>query len=89
MTNGSLMKVESIAEFCNTFDLNYAIIGLEKQFLVFLRVAVLDRFYCIVVIQKICLFETILSSIQNTCLNLIDKKHAWIQRVGERGSGPP
>ena len=24
------------------------IIGLEKQFLVFLRVAVLDRFYCIV-----------------------------------------
>ena len=39
-TNGSLMKVESIAEcskgaFCNTFDLHQAIIGLEKQFLVF------------------------------------------------------
>ena len=36
MENGSLMKVESIAE-CS---------DLEKQFLVFLRVAVLDRFYC-------------------------------------------
>ena len=36
----SLMKVESIAEcskraFCNTFDLHQAIIGLQKQFLVF------------------------------------------------------
>ena len=34
-TNDSLMKVESIAEcslgaFCNTFDLHYAIIGLEN-----------------------------------------------------------
>ena len=45
MTNGSLMKVESIAECCNTFDLHYTIIALEKQFLVFLRVAILDRFY--------------------------------------------
>ena len=39
-TNGSLMKVESIAEcslgaFCNTFDLNQVIIGLENQYLVF------------------------------------------------------
>ena len=39
-TNGSLMKVESIAEcskraFCNTFDLHLAIIGLENQFLDF------------------------------------------------------
>ena len=39
-TNGSLMKVESIAEcslgaFCNTFDLHSAIIGLENQFLLF------------------------------------------------------
>ena len=37
MTNGSLMKVKSIAEcslgaFCNTFDLHYAIIGLESHF---------------------------------------------------------
>ena len=37
MTNGSLMKVESIAEcslgaFCNTFDLQLVIIGLESQF---------------------------------------------------------
>ena len=40
ITNGSLMKVESIAEcslgaFCNTFDLHSAIIGLENQFFVF------------------------------------------------------
>ena len=39
-TDGSLMKVESIAEcslraFCNTFDLHLAIIVLENQFLVF------------------------------------------------------
>ena len=39
-TNGSFMKVESIAEyslgaFCNTYDLHQAIIGLETQFLVF------------------------------------------------------
>ena len=39
-TNGSLMKVESIAEcskraFCNSFDLHQGIISLEKQFLVF------------------------------------------------------
>ena len=36
-TNGSLIKVESIAEcslgtFCNTFDLHSAIIGLENHF---------------------------------------------------------
>ena len=40
MTDGSLMKVVSIAEcslgaFCNTFDLHETIIGLENQFLVF------------------------------------------------------
>ena len=39
-TNGSLMKVESIAEcslgaFCNTFYLHLAKIGLKKQYLVF------------------------------------------------------
>ena len=34
-TNGSLMKAESIAAFCNTFDLHSSIIGLENQFLVF------------------------------------------------------
>ena len=32
-TNGSLMKVKSIAECsCNTFDLYYGIIGLDSQF---------------------------------------------------------
>ena len=31
MTNGSLMKVERIAEFCNTFDLHGAIIGLKTN----------------------------------------------------------
>ena len=41
------MKVESIAECCNTFDLHSLIIGLENLFVVFLRVAVLHRFYCI------------------------------------------
>ena len=42
------MKVESFAEraFCNTFDLHKAIIGLKNKFGVFLRVAVLHRFYC-------------------------------------------
>ena len=50
MTNDSLMKVES-------FNLHLAIIGLEKQFLVFLRVFILDRFYCI---SKPCFKETIL-----------------------------
>ena len=39
------MKVECIA-FCNAFNLHLAIIGLENQFLVFLRVAVLHRFNC-------------------------------------------
>ena len=33
--------------FCNTFNLHKAIIGIENQFLVFLRVAVLRRFFCI------------------------------------------
>ena len=41
------MKVENIGAFCNTFDLHYAIIGLENQFLVFLRVPVIHKFYCI------------------------------------------
>ena len=31
MTNGSLMKVESIAELCNTFDLHYQFFGLFKS----------------------------------------------------------
>ena len=45
----SLMKFESIAEcspfdVCNTFDMDLSIIGLENQFVVFLRVAVLHWF---------------------------------------------
>ena len=41
MTNGSLVKVKSIAEcslgaFCNTFDLHKVIIGLESQFFIFI-----------------------------------------------------
>ena len=40
VTNGSLMKVESIAKcferaFCNTLCLHLAILGIENQFLVF------------------------------------------------------
>ena len=55
--NGSLMKVESISEcslgaFCNTFDLHLTMICLENQFLVFSRVDVLDRFYCIALLSK-------------------------------------
>ena len=52
MTNGSLIKIKILQNapleaFCNTFDLHWGIISLEKQFLVFLRLAVLERFYCI------------------------------------------
>ena len=52
ITIGSLMNVESIAECSSlsilqyTFDRNEAIIRLENQFLVFLKVAFLHRFYC-------------------------------------------
>ena len=58
MTNGTLMKVESTAicslgAFCNTFDLHYAIISLEnQQFLVFLRVALLHRFYTVFTVNS-------------------------------------
>ena len=58
MTNGSIMKAKvlqnaTLGAFCNTFDLHSAIISLENQFLVFLRVAVLDRFYCITMCYKL------------------------------------
>ena len=43
---GCLMQIESIAAFCNTFDLHKAIAGLENPFLIFLRVAASGRFYC-------------------------------------------
>ena len=39
------MKNAPLGAFCNTFDLHLVIIGLENQFVVFLRVAVLHRFY--------------------------------------------
>ena len=42
LTNSSLMKVKDSA-----IDLHQAIIRLETQFLVFLRMGVLERFYCI------------------------------------------
>ena len=52
MTNGSLMKVESIAE-CSTWSILQYFwpalsdkFSLENQFLAFLRMAVLHRFYC-------------------------------------------
>ena len=53
MINGSLMKIKSIAEFCNVFDLHKAIIGLENQFLVFLRVVLLHRF----TVLYLCMFQ--------------------------------
>ena len=51
MTIGSLMKVESIAEFSHWsilqyFDLHKVIIGLENQFWSFLSVVVSHRVYC-------------------------------------------
>ena len=46
MTNSSLMKVESIEECCNTFDLHEAKIGLENDFGTSFWVAALDRCYC-------------------------------------------
>ena len=52
MTNGSLIKVKRGA-FCNTFDLHEVINSLENQFLVFLRVAILHKFYCTI---KYCHF---------------------------------
>ena len=52
MTNGSLMKVKSIAECSKGSILQYFWPALSdnrswKPILVFLRVAVLHRFYCI------------------------------------------
>ena len=44
MTDGSFIKVDSIGAFCITFDLHEAIIGIENQFLDFLRVAVYTSF---------------------------------------------
>ena len=43
------MQNAPLGAFCNIFDLHLAkrIIRLENQILVFLRVALLDRFYCI------------------------------------------
>ena len=53
MTNCSLMKVKSFriliapfGAFCKTLDLHLVKNGLGNQLLVFLRVAVLYRFYC-------------------------------------------
>ena len=43
MTTGSLMKVDSIAERCNTFDLHYGIIGLENQFIFFISIQILTE----------------------------------------------
>ena len=56
MTSDSLMQVKSIGAFCNSFDLNLAVFGLENQFSVFLRVAVLHRFYCTL---HLCIFLNI------------------------------
>ena len=41
-----VLQNASFGAFCNTFDLHQAMIGIENQFLVFLRVAVLHGFYC-------------------------------------------
>ena len=59
MTNGSLMKVESIAEgslgaFCNTFDLHYAIIGLENQFLFFFLSGCSRQYFSVLALDCTC-----------------------------------
>ena len=41
------MQNAPFGAFCNTFDLHKGIIGIKNQFLVFLRAAVLQKFYCI------------------------------------------
>ena len=46
MTNPKLMNVESIAEFCNTLTCIKPYLVLKTNFCSFLRVIVLDRFYC-------------------------------------------
>ena len=53
MINGSLIKVGSIAEcslpigaLYSTFDLHEAIVGIENQLFVLLRVAASHRFHC-------------------------------------------
>ena len=59
MTNVSLMKVKRIAGYSPWSILQYfwpalSKIGLENQFLVYLRVAVLHRFYCNFIINLHC-----------------------------------
>ena len=49
--------------FCNTFDRHQALIGLENHFFFFLRVAVLHRPYCRVVICVWQNWPTILTNL--------------------------
>ena len=82
MTNANLMKVKSIAEcyslraFCNTFDLHKVIIGLENQFSVFLRVALLHRFYCMKFTNQMsrCNLQVHLKA---NCLSVRPGLHPW------------
>ena len=79
MTNGSLMKVEVLQNaplggaFCSIFDLHLAIIGLENQFFDFLRVAVLDSFYCILYAKQAVRqwFQNCFHSISCMCRNTL------------------
>ena len=98
MTNGSLMKVESNAEcskgmqnaplgaFCNTFDMHLAIIGLENQFAVFLRVAVLRRFYCTFCRIRLVKHSTLLYPIKSSILYVIESwRISFCQSKGVAG----
>ena len=62
-----------LGAFCNTFDLHLVLIGLENQFLGFLREAILHRFYCNVLIKASSLsagFElTFFSGVYGTCIS--------------------
>ena len=72
MKNSSLMKVRCIAEcspwsILQYFDLHKAIIGLENQFLVFLRVAVL----CMFTVCHFVVFYNKLAHYRNEILFLV------------------
>ena len=60
-----------LGALCNTFNLHSAIIGLEKQFFVFLRVAIVHRFYCR--LNQTYGYEEVFEELKSRCL----EHHIW------------
>ena len=87
MTNGSFKEgrkyFESIAE-SNTFDLDLLIIDLENQFVVLLRVAVLHRLYCTLVLA-VTYLHSVRVGIRHLHCSLRLSDHARIQKVFSEG----